>query len=177
MFVRMRKTHTSALGCLTPLLLAAAPAVAGEVDLDAAGCPALPPADRFMSVHMILDGEGGARDCVISGDPSDFCEQYHSFDAGFLCLGLTHNPRPDITAAETTGSTRIDRLVIDGEEVEETYGKTILRRDLATGPSGETYDIVAEHHVGALNYALTVTVNATPDGPVRFDAISLSYTE
>lgn len=177
MFASIRKTRFAVLGSIIPLLAAIGPTHAGEVDLGAAGCPALPPADRFMSVHMVLDTDGNARACTISADPSDFCEQYHSFDEGFLCLGLSHNPRPDITAAETTGSTRIDRLVIDGEEVEESYGKTILRRDLATGPSGDTYDVVAEHRVGGLDYVLTVNVTATPDGPVGFNAISLSFAD
>lgn len=170
-----RAAH-AARACI-PLLFTAFPAAAAEVDLDKAGCSTPPAADRFMSVHLILDAEGNARDCVISADPADHCEQYHSFDEGFLCLGLTHNPRPDITAAETANSARIDRLVIDGEEVEESYGKTILRRDLGTGPSGETYNVVAEHRVGALNYALEVNVSAAPDGPVQFNSVSLSYTE
>ena len=157
------------------LLLGTASVVAGEVDL--AGCPEPPAADRFMTVHMILDGEGVARDCVISADPSEFCEQYHSFEEGFICLGLTHNPRPDITAAETTNSLTVDRLVVDGEEVEESWGKTILRKDLATGPSGEAYDVLAELTVGELTDALVVNVSAVPDGAVQFNDVRVTYDD
>lgn len=160
----------------TVLVLAGAlPSAAGEVDLAAAGCPDLPEAGRFMSVHLVLDGAGNGRDCTISSEFEDFCERFHSFEDGVLCLGLTHNPRPDITAAETRESKTVDRLIVDGVDVEESYGKTILRKDLATGPSGETYDVVVEHEIEGLSYRLVATVNATPDGPVRFDAIRISY--
>lgn len=153
------------------------PALAGEVDLESAGCPDLPAADRFMSVHLVLDAEGNGRDCVISAEPKQFCEQIHSFDEGFLCLGLTHNNRPDATSAETTNSKRVDRLVVDGEEVEESYGKTYLRKDLATGPSGGTYDVVVEHELFGRRYTLTVGVNAVPDGPVKFNSVRLAYDD
>ncbi len=152
-------------------------ALAGEVDLENAGCPDLPSADRFMSVHLLLDAEGNGRDCVISSEPKQFCERVHSFDEGFLCLGLTHNNRPDATSAETTNSQRVDRLVVDGEEVEESYGKTYLRKDLATGPSGETYDVVVEHEFFGKRYTLTVGVNAVPDGPVKFNSLRLTYDD
>lgn len=159
------------------LVVGTVSAMAGEVDLDSAGCPELPAEDRFMTVHMILDGQGAARDCVISTEPSDFCEQYHSFEEGFLCLGLTHNPRPDITSAETTNSLSVDRLVVDGDEVEESWGKRILRKDLATGPSGGTYDVIAELTVGEMSYALLVNVSAVPDGAVRFNDVRVTYRD
>ena len=170
--------YRNLLNCVPILLVSGAlSAAAGEVDLERAGCPEPPAAGRFMSVHMILDGNVTARECVISAEPADFCEQYHSFEEGFLCLGLTHNPRPDITAAETTNSLRVDRLVIDGEEVEESYGKTIHRRDLATGPSGETYDVLAEQKVGDMTYSLVVNVSAVPDGAVQFNSVRVTYND
>lgn len=166
--------HRSILGPLAFVLLGPLSALAGEVDLESAGCPEFPPAGRFMAIHLILDGQGQGRDCVISAEPKNFCEQYHSFDEGFLCMGLTHNPRPDITSAETTNSQRVDRLEIDGEEVEESYGKTILRKDLATGPSGNSYNVVVEHELFGTQYTLTVAVDAVPDGPVKFDSVRLT---
>jgi hypothetical protein len=150
---------------------------AGEVDLAAAGCPEPPGPGRFMAVHLILNGDGTGKACTISSDPSDFCEQYHSFEEGFLCVGLTHNPRPDITAAETTNSMRVDRLLIDGVEVEESFGKTILRQDLATGPSGERYEVVAEHRINGVLHSLIIDVSATPDGPVTFHSVRVLYEE
>ena len=159
------------------LPLGSPPAAAGEVDLASAGCPDLPPADRFMTVHLMLSGNGTASDCVISPDPRQYCDTVHAYDEGFLCIGMTHNPRPDITLSETTNSKMNDRLIIDGEEVPESYGKRILRRDLATGPSGGTYDVVAEQTVAGVSYALTVNVTASPDGPVRFNSVRLTYDD
>lgn len=169
--------HRLVLLFAATMSFAARPAHAGEVDLESAGCPELPAEGRFMTVHLLLDAEGNGRDCVISSEPKHHCEQYHSLDEGFLCLGLTHNPRPDITAAETTNSLRVDRLEIDGEEVEESYGKTILRKDLATGPSGEDYNVIVEHELFGKQYRLTVGVNAVPDGPVKFDSVRLTYED
>ena len=130
-----------------------------------------------MSVHMMLDSSGAARDCVISSEPSQYCDRVHIFEEGFLCLGMTHNPRPDITLSETTDSKMNDRLIVDGEVVPESYGKLVLRRDLGTGPSGGTYDVVAEQTVDGLTYSLIVNVSAVPDGPVKFNSVRLSYDE
>ncbi len=156
---------------------AALPALAGEVDLKGAGCPELPAADRFMTVHLMLDGTGSARDCVISSERSEYCDTVHVFEQGFLCLGMTHNPRPDITLSETTNSKMNDRLIVDGEIIPESFGKRVLRRDLATGPSGGTYDVVAEQTVDGLKYSLIVNVTAVPDGPVKFNSVRLTYDD
>ena len=167
-----------AMGCLAFLaLLTPAPSLAGEVDLEAAGCAKPPPPSRFMTVRLIVEADGSARDCVVSDKPSDFCQQYHSFDEGFLCLGLTRNPRPDITSAETVNSLRVDRFVVDGEEVLDDWGKSVLRRDLATGPSGGTYDVTVEHRFGERLYTLRVNVTTAPDSPVAFNSVQLTYDD
>ncbi len=128
-----------------------------------------------MSIHLVLDAQGNGRDCVISAEPKHHCEQFHSFDEGFLCLAMTHNPRPDITAAETVNSTRVDRLIVDGQEILDDYGKTILRKDLATGPSGENYQVVVEQEISGMSYSLIVDVSATPDGPVGFTSVKVIH--
>ena len=178
----MFKEYPEALGSFVIILLASAPLAplsvsAGEVDLSSAGCPDLPAEDRFMKVHLMLDSGEAASDCVISSEPSQYCDRVHVFASGFLCLGMTHNLRPDITLSETTASKMNDRLIVDGEVVPESYGKLVLRRDLATGPSGGTYDVVAEQTVDGLTYSLVVNVSATPDGPVKFNSVRLTYDD
>lgn len=152
-------------------------ALAAEVDLQNAGCPDFPTESRFLTVHMMLSEHGTARDCVISSEPSDYCDRVSVIEEGFLCVGMTRNPRPDITLSETSGNLKNDRLIVDGEVVPDSFGKFVLRRDLATGPSGETYDVVAEQTVGTLTYALTVNVTATPDGPITLNSVRLSYVD
>ena len=167
--------HCSAVFVIAFSLTAPRLLLAGEVNLEEAGCAELPDAGRFMSINLVLDGDGNGRDCIVSTEPKYHCERANSFDEGFLCLGLTHNPRPDITAAETASSARVDRLIVDGEEVEDEFGKTILRRDLATGPSGENYLIVVQQSILGKSYSMTVEVTASADGPIKFNAVNITY--
>lgn len=152
-------------------------AVAGEVDLTDAGCPGLPDAGRFMTVHLMLDGDGTASECVISSDPEQYCDRVHSYEEGFLCLGMTHNPRPDIIMSETSNSKMNDRLIVDGEVVPESYGKRVLRKDLGTGPSGTVFDVIAEQSFDGLSFSLVVEAEAVPDGPVKFNSLHLVFAE
>ena len=175
LYIDLKCTRPSFFLATCLVLAGSVSAEAGDVDLDLAGCPDLPAADRFMTVHLQLGADGTASDCVISSDPKQYCDRVHSFDEGFLCIGMTHNPRPDITLSETTESKRNDRLIVDGADVPDSHGKLVLRQDLATGPSGETYDVVAEQAFAGLAYALTVNVTAVPDGPVAFKSVRLTY--
>ena len=150
---------------------------AGEIDLAEAGCPPLPPAGLFMTAHLVLHGDGTASNCVVSSEFSQFCDRYHSEEDGFLCVAVTRNPRPDITLSETTNNKMNDRLIVDGEEIPESYGKRVLRRDLGTGPSGATYDVIAEQTVGCVLHALIVNVTAEPDGEPKFNSMRVTYED
>ncbi len=158
----------------------AGPGLAGEVDLAAAGCPDLPGADVGFAIMLVLHEDGTAEDCRIISKPHSVC----SLDAydpreGFLCIDFTIDPRPDATHAETTLSRRTKSLTVDGIRAPERYGYSYwnYHKDFGTGPSGEDYEVVVEHDVGARMFTAVLDVTGKADTSIEVHSISITYDD
>lgn len=120
---------------------------AGEVDLTAADCPPFPDPAKRLGIWIVLHEDGSAEGCEIATGGSRNCADAYDEREGFLCVSFNgdKHPRSVNTTAEGPRSSAVDALVVDGALAEPVYGYANSRyvAEFGSGPSGETYSVVA----------------------------------
>lgn len=171
----------SRLLTLTGLLAAigAGAAMAGEVDLQAAGCPALPLEGQWIGLNLVLAEDGSASDCKMGDDWKYLCGFIYDDREGFLCISFHGKRLKDTVSAEGTLSSKVSRLVVDGIEAEPVYGNpdSVIIKDFQSYPSGDTWTAVVERIVGTTTFTVTLDVTVTAPGTVRIDAARITYPD
>lgn len=157
-------------------------AMAEEVDLAAAGCPEVfpDPADQ-LALWIVLEPDGSASECIVSTTTDHRCERAFDSRAGFLamCFNAANKDLRDIgTAAEGPQSSKVEAFYIDGRLVEPEFGypNSHLTAPFGSGPSGSTYDVVAETVVGGTRFSARLNVTATKPNEIQLNAIKIEYS-
>ena len=156
------KAFAALVFALSILAGSAGQILAGDVDLTAAGCPPFPEPAKQLGLWFVLHSDGTAEDCEIAVGGSRNCSAAYDPREGFLCVSFNgdKHPRTVNTSAEGPESSPVDRFIIDGVVAGPVYGYANSRfvAPLGGGPSGETYDVVAETSVGGTNFSARLNV-------------------
>jgi len=153
--------------------------VAGEIDLTAAGCPPFPEPAKRVGLWIVLHEDGTAEDCRIETGGTTNCADAYDARPGFLCISFNgdKHPRSVNTSAEGPLGGPVDRLVVDGVVAEPVYGYAHSRfiGEFGSGPSGDTYDVVAETVVGGTSFVIRLEVTNVGTNTIRINTLNVNY--
>ena len=174
------------LGALAPFAVGVAlastvavTALAGEVDLAAAGCTELPPPDKRLSLWIVLEEDGGASECRWGTTWRDSCADAYDPRENFLCITVSGNNRPDVTLASGPLKAPVKSLTVDGIQAEPVTGYTysVLYLEFGSGPSGDTWDVLVERDIGATTFTATLNVSKVEADIAKINSVQITYSD
>jgi acetyl esterase/lipase len=149
--------------------------IADAASLDLGRCPTFPVTADGLGLTILISENGIVEECKVNPDAR--CGRMFDPRDGFLCISVDADARPTLTQIEGPKSQRVERVFIDGVEFSEGatgYPHLHLRDQIATGPSGSTYEIAVQASVGEGSYIARLTVMADLERPaVTFQELSI----